>query len=170
MITPLIMLAILSIPLLLTKLWGKPGQTAAAAAVGLGLLFLFTASGHFTQTTAMIAMLPSWVPWRREIVLATGVLEALTALGLLVPATRRPAGWAALAMLVGFFPANVYAAVNHTGMGGHVSGPEYLLVRAPLQAVLIAWTYWLVLRPRSVLAPAAALAPEAPGALPSQSV
>ena len=52
----------------------------------------------------------------------------------------------AIAVLVGFFPANIYAALNQTGMGGHLWGPVYLLIRGPLQALLIWWTWYYAVR------------------------
>jgi uncharacterized membrane protein len=80
------------------------------------------------------------------LVYLTGLLEIALALGLALPATRRLAGLAAIAILVLFFPANVYAAFAQVGMGGHAWGPVYLLIRAPLQATLIAWTWWFAVR------------------------
>ena len=82
-------------------------------------------------------------------VLATGVLEFAIAAGMLVPATRRLAGLTAIAIFVGFFPLNIYAALNHTGMGGHVWGPEYLLIRFPLQVLLVIWTWMFVVRSKT---------------------
>lgn len=126
-------------------------RTDAAAAIGLGLLFLFTASGHFLQTEAMAQMLPPWVPARETLVYLTGVLEFAIALAFFIPETRRSAGWLAAAVLVVFFPANIYAALNHVPMGGHAWGPVYLLVRAPLQLAILTWIYWFTLRPLPVL-------------------
>jgi uncharacterized membrane protein len=150
MLTPILMLIVLTLPYLLARLLPalrRRGDPAAQAAIGLGLLFLFTASGHFVQTQAMAQMLPPWVPARTELVYLTGVLEALVGLAFFVPRWRRAAGWAAAAMLVGFFPANIYAALEHVPMGGHAWGPVYLFVRAPLQAFLLGWLWIFVLRP-----------------------
>jgi uncharacterized membrane protein len=120
-----------------------------AAACGLALLFAFTGIGHFIQTEPMAQMLPPWVPARTFLVYATGVLEFAIAAGFLMPTrTSRLTGWAAAAVLVLFFPANIYAAFNHVPMGGHVEGPVYLLIRAPLQFIILFWVYWFTLRPR----------------------
>lgn len=150
MTTPLIMLAILAVPLLIVwslRLRGLNVGITAAGVVGLVITFLFTASGHFAQTAPIAAMLPPLVPARVPLVYLTGLLEIAVAVGIAVPATRRPAGIAAIAVLVVFFPVNVYAAVAHVGMGGHAWGPIYLLIRTPLQALLIAYTWWFAVRP-----------------------
>ena len=128
-------------------------RTEAAGVVGPALLFVFTASGHFLQTEVMAQMLPSWVPAREALVYATGVLELAIAIALFLPETRRAAGWMAAAVLMLFFPANIYAAMNHVPMGGHAWGPVYLLVRAPLQLAILAWVYWFTIRrPRRAIA------------------
>jgi uncharacterized membrane protein len=145
MTTPLIMLALLAGPYAAVRLLGR-FDSRAAAAYGLALLFVFTGLGHFLQTEAMAQMLPPWVPARVQLVQLTGVLEWGLALGFFIPETRRSAGWMALAVLVAFFPANIYAALNYVPMGGHAWGPEYLLVRAPLQLAIALWVYWFTIR------------------------
>ncbi|MBE7369013.1 DoxX family protein [Ramlibacter pallidus] len=148
MLTPLLMVLVLVLPALASRLARRAPLHDArhAAAAGLGLLFLFTASGHFLQTAAMVQMLPAWVPAREALVYATGVLEIAIAIALFFRRSRTAAAWAAAAALVAFFPANVYAAFAHAPMGGHAWGPAYLLVRAPLQLFILWWIWALVLR------------------------
>src|SRR5262245_18792027 len=144
------MLAILTSPLLIVwrlRNLGLRTDPGTAGVVGLVLLFLFTASGHFIAPQPMAEMLPPFVPWRLPVIYLTGMLEIALALGIALPAIRRLAGLAAIATLVLFFPANVYAAFAQVEMGGHAWGPVYLLIRAPLQALLIAWTWWFAVRP-----------------------
>ena len=146
MLTPLLMLVLLVTPWALSRVvpaWRSRGPAAAAA--GAGLLFLFTSSGHFLQAGPMAEMLPPWVPYRAELVLLTGFLEIAVGLGFFWHRTRQLSAWLAAAMLVLFFPANVYAAFNQVPMGGHAWGPVYLLVRAPVQLAILAWLwiFWL---------------------------
>jgi uncharacterized membrane protein len=117
-----------------------------AAAIGLGTLFLFTGTGHFVQTEPMTQMMPPWVSERELRVHLTGILEFAVALGFFLPWPRRLAGWAAAIMLMLFFPANIYAAINYAPMGGHAWGPLYLLIRAPLQIIILLWVYWFTIR------------------------
>jgi uncharacterized membrane protein len=150
MLTPALMTLILILPYLGCRavLRGSEQENLrTAAAAGAGLLFLFTASGHFTQTASMVQMLPSWAPARELLVYATGVLEIAIAVALFFRHSRRTGAWAAAAALVAFFPVNVYAALHHAPMGGHVWGPVYLLVRAPLQLFILWWICTMVLRP-----------------------
>ena len=147
MLTPLLMIFILVLPVLVAAAVPRlRSRRRDAGAISLGILFLFTASGHFVQTQAMAQMLPAWVPQREALVYVTGIMEIAVAVGFFVPRWRRGAGWAAIAVLAGFFPANVYAAVHHVPMGGHAWGPVYLLVRAPLQVFLLWWAWYFVLR------------------------
>jgi len=151
MVTPIVMLLLMVGPYRILRSFPAARRRdfdgRGAAAVGLGLLFVFTSVGHFIQTAPMALMLPPWVPARIPLVYATGVLEFAIAAGFFVPRTRRLAGWAAAAVLVLFLPANVYAALNHVPMGGHAWGPQYLLIRIPVQIMILLWVYWFALRP-----------------------
>jgi uncharacterized membrane protein len=151
MSTIMMALAILLIPAAL-GFWaqhaaGHSGAGRLGGTIGLSLAFAFFGLGHFLITDALVEMLPPFVPARTAIILATGLLELAIAVGLLVPAWRRIAGLAAAGVLVAFFPANIYAALNAVGPAGHAAGPIYLLIRVPLQIFLLGWTYWFVLRP-----------------------
>ncbi|MDP2417141.1 MAG: hypothetical protein U1D25_01735 [Hydrogenophaga sp.] len=145
MTTPLLMLALLTLPWCAAALYSQVSHRTinleAAGRFGLALAFLFAGSGHFLMTDTMALMLPPWVPARVPLVLVTGVLEIAIAIGLLVPYTRRLAAWSAAVVLVAFFPANVYAAWQQVPMGGHAWGLVYLWIRAPLQIVLLTWTW-----------------------------
>jgi len=150
MVTPMLMFLILVSPYVVARTLPRGSREhdpRGAAAAGAGLLFLFTASGHFLQAGPMVQMLPPWVPAREFLVHATGLLEIAIAVSLFLRRSRRAGAWAAAATLVAFFPANVYAALQHVPMGGHAWGPAYLLVRAPLQLFILWWLWAMVLRP-----------------------
>lgn len=139
MTTPIIVLAILLSPWLAMGLLRRDWYAGGLA--GLVLAFAFFALGHFVQTEAMAQMLPAWVPLRTVVIWSTGLLELAIVVGLILPKWRRRAGQVAIAVLVVFFSANIYAAFARTGMGGHQWGPAYLLIRGPLQILLIFWAW-----------------------------
>jgi uncharacterized membrane protein len=115
---------------------GEAGRMAFAA------IFIFTALGHFAKTSEMVEMLPVWVPSRRLVVIASGVFELALAAAILVPASFRLAAAASIAFLALVTPLNVYSAVRGVKFGGHGDGPTYLLIRIPLQVLLITWIWW----------------------------
>jgi uncharacterized membrane protein len=115
--------------------WSVPlaGRLATAA------MFVFTGVSHFIFRGPMAEMVPPVFPIPDFWVSFTGVAEVSGGLGLLIPRTRRLAAWSLALLLVAIFPANVYAALEQVGMGGHRQGPSYLWFRAPLQLFLLAW-------------------------------
>src|SRR5262249_1903843 len=65
-----------------------------SARVALAVMFLFTATSHFTTMKKdLIAMVPPRLPRPDFLVLLTGIAEMAGAIGLLIPATRYWAAW-----------------------------------------------------------------------------
>jgi uncharacterized membrane protein len=84
----------------------------AAIAVGLAAMFVLTGIAHFAPPLRrdLIAIVPPRLPAPGLLVTATGVLELLGAVGLLLPATRMAAAGCLLPLMLAMFPANVYAS------------------------------------------------------------
>lgn len=74
----------------------------------------FAASGtvHLVKPEVFEPLMPSWVPAHRKVVYGSGVAELLCAAGLAVPRTRRVAGWASAALLLGVWPGNWQMALD----------------------------------------------------------
>ncbi len=154
MVTPIIIILLLCSPLLLgiiySKVRGVKVETTTLACWGLGIAFMFFFIGHIVKAQGMVEMLPSWVPYRLPLVYFTGVIELVVAILLFIPKYQLSTAKAAIAIFILFFPANVYAALNSVGLGGHQWGPVYLLIRAPLQIILIVWAYFMCVKPLSM--------------------
>ena len=104
---------------------------------GLALMFLFTASAHWREQRGdLIAMVPSAFPRPDLIVSATGVLEILGAVGLLIPAIAPVAATCLAMLLISLFPANIRAAREGLTIGGRPA--TALPLRTLLQLVFIA--------------------------------
>ena len=144
------MISLLMIPSAVFKLLEVIGfrrlDGRTGAVLGLALLFMFTGVGHFIKTDGMIAMIPDFIPGRAFLVIATGILELVLAIALVLPQTRRKAGIAVMVLLVLFLPVNVSAALREVPMGGHAWGPVYLLIRVPLQLLILYWAYRFAVR------------------------
>jgi len=110
--------------------------------IGVSAVFLFTAIGHFFKTESMLLMLPPFFPACRATIYLSGAVEILFAVAL--PAVSHPSyvGWSVVLYLILIFPSNIYAAIQRIPFGGHSMGPRYLLVRFPLQVLLVLWTYY----------------------------
>ncbi len=54
-----------------------------------------------------------------------------------------------MGFLLAIFPSNICPAMRRIDVGGHSAGPRDLLVRAPLQVLLMLWIYWFVIRGNS---------------------
>ena len=78
---------------------------------------IFAVSGvvHLVRPRFYEPLMPAWVPAHREVILGSGVAELACAAGLLAPPTRRVAGLASAALLVGVFPGNLKMAADAAG-------------------------------------------------------
>jgi uncharacterized membrane protein len=106
----------------------------------LAAFFLAAGIYHFINPDLYLQMMPSWLPWPAGLVALSGAAEILGGIALLMPATRRVAGWWLIALLVAVFPANIHVALH--GFPALKAPPWVLWARLPFQAVLIAWIYW----------------------------
>src|SRR5215469_14418775 len=104
---------------------------------GLAVLLLLTASAHWGKRRGdLVAMVPRVFPRPELMVSATGVLEILGAVGLLIP-PMAPVAAACLAMLlIALFPANIRAARQGLTIGGRPA--TALPLRMLLQLVFLA--------------------------------
>jgi uncharacterized membrane protein len=99
---------------------------------------IFAVSGvvHLVKPEAYEMIMPEWVPAHREVILGSGVAEIALSAGLLVPKTRRLAGWGSLALLLGVYPANVKMATD--SLATRNTGFKVVaLARLPLQWPMI---------------------------------
>jgi uncharacterized membrane protein len=141
---------LLTSPLIVASIFARIKGTALRVGKfscwGLGIAFIFFSIGHVVNAEGMVEMLPAWVPLRLSIIYFTGVLELFIGLALFFPKYQINAAKAAVVVFIIFFPANIYAAINGVGLGGHQWGAIYLLIRLPLQLILIAWAYYLCIK------------------------
>lgn len=93
--------------------------------------------GHVRRPEFFDRIVPPALPGGpRPYTLASGAAELVTAGLLALPATRRLGGWAAAALFVAVFPANVQMAWDWRHRGK--AAQSVSLGRLPLQGVLIA--------------------------------
>ena len=118
----------------------------------LTVMLFFTAIGHFKFKKGMAMMLPSFVPAKELIILATGIIEVLLAIAIGISSLQTLAGCLLIAMFILFLPANIYAASRHLDYEKGTydgKGLSYLWFRIPFQILLIGWIYHFVINPAS---------------------
>ena len=113
----------------------------ATSRIVLAALFAFAGTMHFIVPGAYVGIMPAALPLHRELVYLSGVLEIAGGIGLLVPRTRRVAGIGLILLLVAVWPANLQMLLNARAAGTSAAWQLLLLLRLPLQLVLIAWVW-----------------------------
>ena len=103
------------------------GVTKARLISRAVLAALYAAAGAFHLGTpdTFLLITPEWVPFPRQVILATGLCELAGATGLLIPRLRRAAGWGLALYAVCVFPANV----------------KHALMAAPPTQLQLSWWY-----------------------------
>lgn len=105
----------------------------------LGILLVFGGIAHFTKTEFYLKAMPSYLPFHEFIVYASGILEIILGLLLVISRTSRKAAIGIVLLLIAVFPANIHMYFNYNDF------PEMsettLLVRLPIQLILIYWAY-----------------------------
>jgi uncharacterized membrane protein len=148
-VKPFIVLLIAFILALATmKLFYPAVDFSLAGKIAMSAMLLFTAIGHFAFSKGMAMMLPSFIPFKKNVVYVTGFIEIAAAIGLLIPQTSMATGWWLIAFFILILPANINAAIHkidYQKANTHGKGLSYLWLRAPLQIVYIAWIYFFVI-------------------------
>ena len=107
----------------------------------LSILFIFAGAMHFVISSRYMGIMPPWIPYQLEMVYITGVAEMAGGIGLLFPALRRAAGIGLILLLVAVFPANVQMLSNAIHGGSSALYIALLVLRLPLQPLLIVLVY-----------------------------
>jgi uncharacterized membrane protein len=104
-----------------------------------GPFFVLAGVMHFVKPRAYQKIVPPYLPAPETLVYLSGVAEIAGGAGLIVPATRRWAGWWLAATLAAVFPANLHMALHPELYPKIPGGAKALWGRLPIQILLIAW-------------------------------
>ncbi|MBO6537592.1 MAG: DoxX family protein [Balneolaceae bacterium] len=112
-----------------------------------GLAFIGIGVLHFLRPDSFLAIMPEWIPFHLFGVYASGVVEIVGGIGLLIPRYRKIAGWTLLALLIVVFPANINMAINEIQLPGRDPFPTWALwARLPFQFVLMYIVWWAAIK------------------------
>ena len=132
--------------------WAGSGEPAyiLSGNIAMCAMLQFTALGHFKFPEGMKRMIPPFVPFKKALVLITGLIEIAAGIALLFTATRYAVGSFLILFFIALLPANIYAASQHLDYQKGTydgKGPAYLWFRIPMQAFLIAWVWYFAVQP-----------------------
>jgi uncharacterized membrane protein len=140
---PLLVLLIVSAVTLLAAHFISGGwDYVLAGNIGMAVMLLFTALGHFVYWKGMTMMVPGFVPAKKALVYLTGAMEVIFAIGLFIPSTRRLSADLLILFFLLVLPANINAAqksVDYQAATYEGRGASYLWLRIPMQLFFIAW-------------------------------
>ncbi|MFK7985923.1 MAG: MauE/DoxX family redox-associated membrane protein [Sandaracinaceae bacterium] len=119
----------------------------------LALAFIGAGINHFVNPDFYVQIMPPYLPLHLELVWLSGVAEVLLGVAVLVPKTRRLAGWGLVALLVAVFPANLHMALHPEDFPDAPAWGLYL--RLPFQLLFIAWSLWVTRGPKPEASPPA---------------
>ena len=143
-----VLISVFVISLAMTSLFSTM-NIILSGKIAMSVMLLFTSIGHFKFTNGMVMMLPERMPAKKELVLITGIIEILAAIGILIPAIAKLTGILLIIFFVLILPSNISAAirnVNYEKADYTGKGTEYLWFRIPFQLLLIGWVYFFVIR------------------------
>ena len=102
-------------------------------------LYVLAGTLHFLKPRYYLRIMPPYLPWPKTLVYLSGVAEVALGVGLLIPAYSACAAGGVFALLIVVFTANIY--MYEQGSAVYRLPHWALLLRLPLQFVLMAWAY-----------------------------
>ncbi|MCW3074685.1 MAG: putative rane protein [Flaviaesturariibacter sp.] len=145
----IVLIGVFGITLVVTKIFQGRYKFLLSGRIALSAMLVFTAMAHFAFTQGMTMMLPSFIPYKTEVIYLTGAIEFAAAIGVLIPRLKAVTAFLLIVFFLLILPANIYAALNHINYQKATydgSGTNYLWVRIPLQMLFMLWTYIFVIK------------------------
>ncbi|QQR81292.1 MAG: DoxX family protein [Deltaproteobacteria bacterium] len=107
----------------------------------LSLLLISAGCLHFLNTEFFLKIVPPYIPAPLWMVWISGVSEIILGIALQIPKISKISSWAIILLFIAVFPANLHMYLRPERF------PDIprlgLLLRLPIQGVLIAWAYWV---------------------------
>lgn len=105
----------------------------------MACLYFLAGINHFRNPKMYLRIIPPYLPNHKLLNYLSGAAEIILGALLIFPITKNYAAWGIILLLVAVFPANLYMFQNREASFGL---PKWiLLLRLPLQLLLICWAY-----------------------------
>ena len=107
----------------------------------LAAVFALAGTLHFVIPDSYVSIMPPALPYPRELVYLSGAAEIAGGIGLLSERTRRAAGIGLVLLLLAVWPANLQMLLNARAAGAAAWWQLLLVLRLPLQLLLVLWVW-----------------------------
>lgn len=103
-------------------------------------IYFLAGLNHFRNPKLYLRIIPKFLPNPSLLNYLSGIAEVILGVSLCIPLLTHYAAIGVILLLIAVFPANVYMLINRKASLGL---PKWiLLLRIPLQFVLIYWAYY----------------------------
>lgn len=145
----IVLIGTLILSIVISKFINKQIDIQLAGRIAMTCMLVFTAIGHFAFTEGMTAMIPEFIPFKKEIIVTTGILEIFFGIALLFSNYQIIIGWMIIVFFILIIPANIKASLGNINyQTGESNGPglSYLWLRIPMQILFIVWVYFSAIK------------------------
>lgn len=109
----------------------------------MGILYVIAGLNHFRNPRLYLKIIPPYLPKPKLLNYMSGIAEVILGIGIFIPMVSKMSAWGIIVLLVAVFPANLFMFSNKkAGMG---LPKIILLLRLPLQLILMLWAYYYTL-------------------------
>lgn len=105
----------------------------------MALIYTVAGLNHFRSPKLYERIIPPYFPNPKLLNLISGFAEIVLGIALMIPMVSNYAAWGIIALLIAVFPTHVYMYQNEKA--GMKLPKLVLLLRMPLQLVLMYWAY-----------------------------
>ena len=106
----------------------------------MGFIYTIAGINHFIKPKIYLRIMPRYLPKHKLLVYVSGILEIIFGIGVCIPSTKDISIYGLIILLVLFFSVHFYMLSSKKAAAGL---PTWLLImRIPLQFVLIYWAYY----------------------------
>jgi len=104
------------------------------AAILLGALMIAGGVGHHTNKAMIMAFIPDFLPWRVFLNYASGILEIVLGIGILIPAYRQQCAKYIVILLILLLPIHLVDVLREQPI---IGSTQAAIIRIPFQLLFI---------------------------------
>ncbi|MBW2960811.1 DoxX family protein [Mesonia aestuariivivens] len=106
----------------------------------MAIIYVLAGINHFIKPKMYMRIMPNYLPAHKLLVYLSGIAEIILGIGLCFSSTKNTAIYGIIAMLAVFFLVHFYMLSSEKAGSGL---PKWVLIlRIPLQFVLMYWAYY----------------------------